>query len=691
MDTNPPLGSYLPLDPNPFTEKLATLRGVGPMFAPPLAEAVGGDRIADLLLHIPRGYVDRTRASAPDLNKPGEYAVWKGTVAGIKRAQRAKMPHIISLSCERKSRATILYFGRFFPPQIKIGAELLFGGKVADEGRMVNPEFCLPVDREASVQGISPLYSTPTTLPKSVLRRAIAGATSRIPSNIPEWQTPATLEDHSWPSFADALLALHQPAAIPADAPRDRLAYDELLAHQLWLLQRRHRERDAPGHIVRPTCVMREEAVRRWGYSLTDGQALALREIDADMWSGSRMTRMLHGDVGTGKTMVAILAMLGCAEAGFQAALMAPTEVLAKQHHALLQRISPIEVGFLSGNTADAQELETQVKLAGGSLKLVVGTHSLFGQRVHFHNLALAIVDEQHRFGVVQRSALTAKGTGTHLLMMSATPIPRSLVLTKWGDVDVSRLRERPGRRSDVITTIHQMIQFEALVAGIKRRIDAGASVYWICPLVNESEALALTAAEMRARGMRRVFGDDAVGLVHGAMPAAQRDAALQKFAAGDTRLLVATTVIEVGVDVPAATVVVIENAQHFGLAQLHQIRGRVGRGDEQSYCMLLTDLGDKYGMPWKRLKALRSTNDGFEIAEMDMKFRGYGDVLGVRQAGLPAWRVADFERDHELIEIASEDAVRLLRADPTLSSERGRAARYLLEIFFPPQAELTA
>ncbi|HJS88037.1 MAG TPA: ATP-dependent DNA helicase RecG, partial [Acetobacteraceae bacterium] len=425
---------------------------------------------------------------------------------------------------------------------------------------------------------------------------------------------------------------------------------------------------------------LRARALDRFGHPLTPAQAVALAEIDADLAAPRRMLRLLQGDVGSGKTMVALLAMLRAVEAGAQAALMAPTEVLARQHHRTLSRLCPLPVALLTGSVKGAERARILRGLADGDLKLVVGTHALFQEQVAYRDLALAVIDEQHRFGVTQRLMLGEKGERTDLLVMTATPIPRTLLLTQWGEMDVSRLTGKPAGRQPIRTTLHSLATMPDVLDALARKLAEGAQIYWVCPLVAESELSDLAAAEARFALLRERFGD-VVGLAHGQLDAERRDAALADFAAGRVRLLVATTVIEVGVDVPAASIMVVEHAERFGLAQLHQLRGRVGRGETASFCLLLHEDGLNE-LAKRRLSMLRDTEDGFVIADADFRLRGGGDLLGTRQAGLPGFRLADPIAHEGLLHMASRDAALLIEKDPTLTEPRGQAARVLLRLF---------
>ena len=461
---------------------------------------------------------------------------------------------------------------------------------------------------------------------------------------------------------------------------RARLAYDELLAGQVATALIRGRVRARSGQPLIGDLRLRDIAMQRFGFPPTASQEQALAEIDADLASPRRMLRLLQGDVGSGKTLVALLAMLRAVEAGKQAALMAPTEVLAKQHHRVLSHLCPLPVALLTGSVKGKERARLLRGIKDGTIQIVVGTHALFQDAVEYHDLAVAVIDEQHRFGVNQRLTLGSKGERTDVLIMTATPIPRTLLLTQWGEMDVSRLTEKPAGRLPIRTTLHSLGTMPTVLDGIARKLDEGAQVYWVCPLVAESEALDVAAAQERFVDLKNLFGDR-VGLAHGQQTPEIRDAALAGFAAGTIRLLVATTVVEVGVDVPQATVMVIEHAERFGLAQLHQLRGRVGRGAEASFCLLLHE-------DWvnetarRRLTLLRDTEDGFLIADEDFRLRGGGDALGTRQAGLPGYKLADPDAHENLLHMAHRDAAVLLSRDPKLETPRGHAVRLLLKLF---------
>jgi len=674
----------------PLLEPLTSLRGVGPALAEKLARVAGGSRVLDLLFHMPEGYVDRRNAPPIAQAEAGTVATLQIEVVGIEEPERGSARPWRVIVRDRTGFAEIAYFGRRPPPLFQKGAHLAVSGKIETfSGRvqMKTPDRVAPLDRFGDLAGLEPIWPLTAGLFPGQVRAAMQRALALVPE-LPEWHDPALLRRERWPGFREALLAVQAPPDMPGDLPRARLAYDELLAHQVAMAWMRQRERRRPGRPIQGNGTLRAEALARFGHQPTPSQLQALAEIDADLAAPRRMLRLLQGDVGSGKTLVALLAMLSAAEAGRQAALMAPTEVLAKQHHRTLSALSPIPVVLLAGSVKGAERRDALLDVAEGRARMVVGTHALFQEAVQYADLALAVIDEQHRFGVDQRLMLGGKGERTDVLVMTATPIPRTLLLTQWNEMEVSRLSGKPGGRRPIRTTIHSLATLADIIDGIGRALDRGEQVYWVCPMVSESELIDLAAAEARFAVLYDRF-PGRVGLAHGQQDATARDAALADFAAGRLRLLVATTVIEVGLDVPQATIMVIEHAERFGLAQLHQLRGRVGRGRQQSYCLLLHEDGLTDSMR-RRLTLLRDTEDGFVIADEDFRLRGGGDLLGKRQSGLPGYRIADPDQHERLLQIASADAAVLLDRDPGLKTPRGQALRPLMRIFGRAEAVQT-
>ena len=668
----------------PLLSPLSDLRGVGPATADKLARLTGGGSMRDLLFHLPDSFVDRrTQATIRD-SLAGQVVSWAVQVAGHEPPARPSHPHRVRVTDGTAFAELAIWEKQRHAPLLRArtGEAFVVNGRVEAFGSrltMRDPAYAVPPEDVALIPPVDPVWPMTARLSARELRTAMRAAAARVP-DLPEWHDPALLRRERWPSFREAVLGLQCPLEPPTPLHRARLGYDEMLAHQLALAWIKAREKKRPGRALAATGALRGQALARFGLAPTGSQLAALAEIDADMAASRRMLRLLQGDVGSGKTLVALLAMLGAVEAGTQAALMAPTEVLAKQHLRTLQRLAPCPVGLLTGSIQGAARRNLLLQLGNGRLPIVVGTHALFQDHVEFRDLGLAVIDEQHRFGVEQRMLLSGKGARTDLLVMTATPIPRTLLLTQWGEMEVSRLTEKPAGRQPIRTTLHSLATLDGVTDGIARALERGEQVFWVCPLVAESELSDLQAAEARFASLRDRFGSS-VGLAHGQQDAAMRDAALAAFAAGQTRLLVATTVIEVGVDVPGASVMLVEHAERFGLAQLHQLRGRVGRGAAQSYCLLLHDDGLTETMR-RRLTLLRDTEDGFAIADEDFRLRGGGDLLGKRQSGLPGFRLSDPEAQEGMLRMANQDAAVLLGRDPALESPRGMAARLLLRLF---------
>jgi ATP-dependent DNA helicase RecG len=675
---------------SPLFAPLTSLRGIGPAVAKLIARAAGGERVIDLLFHMPESYLDRTARPTIRGARAGTVATLAVEVVRHERPAHSRQPWRIVVR-DDTGTAELVFFRFTREAQMPPGAELVVSGKIdLFNGRVTiaHPEHLVSAAEASRIPMIEPVWPLTAGLWPRQVAAGIAQGLERLPE-LPEWHDAALMRREKWPSFREALRAVQMPeSAAPHKRIRARLAYDEFLAGQVALALVRGRVRARVGRALTGGTELRAKALERFGFAPTASQIKALTEIDADLCSDRRMLRLLQGDVGSGKTLVAALAMLRAVESGAQSALMAPTEVLAKQHHRTLSRVLPVPVALLTGSVKGRKRSKLLRALKDGSLPMIVGTHALFQEAVEYKDLGLAVIDEQHRFGVTQRLLMGAKGEHTDVLVMTATPIPRTLVLTQWGEMDVSRLTEKPAGRQPIRTTLHSFATMPDVLEGIARKLDEGAQVYWVCPLVAESELIDLAAAEERVTELRMRFGDR-VGIVHGQQSPEVRDAALAAFAAGTIRLLVATTVIEVGVDVAQASVMVIEHAERFGLAQLHQLRGRVGRGADASFCLLLHE-------DWvnetarRRLTLLRDTDDGFAIADEDFRLRGGGDLLGTRQAGAPGFRLADPVEHEGLLDMAHRDAAVLLLRDPGLTSERGQAIRWLLRLFERTEAMKT-
>ncbi|MGA2045309.1 MAG: ATP-dependent DNA helicase RecG [Roseiarcus sp.] len=681
---------------DPMFAPAAALPGVGPKIAKLLDRLLDrpqGARVVDVLFHLPYATLDRrARPKIRDAQRDA-IATLEVRVAEHRPppSLRSKAPFKVLVEDETGDVELVFFLANheWVRKMLPLGATRWVSGKLElwdGHLQMVHPDRVMDEAALARMPAVEPVYGLTEGLFPRVMAKAAQSALARLP-RLPEWIADATAQRLRAPSFAAALTAMHgpeQPGDIAPEAPAlMRLAFDELLANQLALLMVRARMRAMAGRANVADGRLAAKIAAALPFRLTGAQQRALAEIRADLGSEKRMLRLLQGDVGSGKTIVALLAMADVVEAGRQAALMAPTEILARQHFERMRPLAEaagLRLAILTGRDRTAERARTLEALAQGAIDLVVGTHALFQEAVAFRDLGLAVVDEQHRFGVHQRLALAAKGEAVDLLVMTATPIPRTLVLTYFGDMDVSALTEKPPGRTPVDTRAIPLDRLAEVVAGIGRAVAAGARAYWVCPLVEESEALDVAAAQERAEALRAVFGS-AVDVIHGRMKGADKDAAMERFQRGETKVLVATTVIEVGVDVPEASVMVIEHAERFGLAQLHQLRGRVGRGAARSACLLLyrAPLGE---VARARVEILRETEDGFRIAEADLRLRGEGEVLGARQAGAPGFRLARLEVHGQLLTLARDEAQAALARAPRLAGEENRGLRVLLYLF---------
>src|SRR5437868_6409798 len=673
---------------NPLFTEVEALKGVGPQVAK-LLKKLELTRVVDLLYHLPTGAIERVRAPAASAALLGRNVILDLKPFETRESRSGRGPTRIFASDDNGNSISLIYFNNpgWAKRSLPMGQARTVSGKLkayGDEWQIIHPEVSEPGN------GVSPLLREPVyPLTEGLTNRRIGElareALERAPE-LPEWIEPTLAAREAWRDWRSSLAEAHREPG--ADDARRRLAYDEIFANQLALLLLRQSQRRRRTVPLAGTGALTDEL--RLPYQLTGAQRRVIEEIRGDLAQQAPMLRLLQGDVGSGKTLVAVMAMLAAVESGAQAALLAPTEILARQHHAtLFSQLDSIgvRVAILTGREKGRARETVLMGLADGSIDVLVGTHAIFQEKVAYKQLGLAVIDEQHRFGVSQRLLLASKAEHPpHLLVMTATPIPRTLTLTQYGEMDVSRIDEMPPGRSPVETRVISEERLPEVIDGLGRHIASGGQAYWVCPLVEESEKSDAAAAEERARVLKLRLGDDKVGLVHGRMKGLDKDSVMAAFASGELALLVATTVIEVGVDVPSATLMIVEGAERFGLAQLHQLRGRVGRGAGKSTCLLIR--GNTLSETSRaRLALMRETNDGFRIAEEDLRLRGPGEILGTRQSGEEAFRVATPEFVAELAPIAQSDALLLLDRDGGLAGPRGQAARICLYLFERDQA----
>lgn len=711
---------------DPLFRSIAVLPGVGPKSAKLFEHLVGGGKILDLLWHKPIDFVDRSHSPKINEAEDGKVVTIELMVQKHFPAPKKGTPYRVWCTDDTGTMNLVFFNANkdWIEKQLPTDQKRIVSGRMEifnGNRQIVHPDLIIKPEDRASIEMVEPVYPLTAGLTNKAVRKAVHGALTFLPE-LEEWLDPAYKKMKRWPGWGEAVRELHFSLPSPQPSPpggeggiiaqnkalfppgrglgegavplspyhpaRERLAYDELLANQLALAIVRQKLRKINGRSWNPSGTLRDKLLKALPFSLTNAQKRSIAEIDADMKEPLRMLRLLQGDVGSGKTVVAAMAMMNVIECGAQAAIMAPTEILARQHansFAPWLEAAGVSCVVLTGRDKAAAKKNILAQIADGTAQVVIGTHSLFQDGVDFHDLGLAVIDEQHRFGVHQRLQLSSKGRGTDVLVMTATPIPRTLTLTAYGDMEVSRLDEKPPGRKPVDTLLIPRERDDEITAGIARQIESGARVYWVCPLVEESEFIDLQAAQARFDILKERFGD-IVGLIHGRMKPDEKDSVMTRFAKGDLKILVATTVIEVGVNVPEATIMIVEHAERFGLAQLHQLRGRVGRGAAKSFCFFMYD--EKLTVAAKeRLKIMRETEDGFIIAEKDLELRGGGEILGTRQSGLPVFKLADLAVHGELLAAARDDVKLILTKDPDLEGERGNHLKTLLYLFEQDQA----
>lgn len=680
----------------PLFAGLETLTGVGPKTAQNMAQ-LQIEKPRDLLFTLPYSGIDRrVRDTVLGAEFP-EVITVEVLIGAHSHPRNRGGAYRVTVEDAETNFQLVFFHARdeYLRAQLPTGERRIISGRVEmfdGVAQMVHPDHMVAISNAGEIPEFEPIYPLTSGITAKVMAKSARSALTRAPELV-EWIDPNQKKTAIWPGWHEAITRAHSPTGLAdlaaTDPARERLAYDEFMAHQLTLTLARANMRKKKGRISRATGRLQAQVLAALPYQPTNAQTRAIKEISGDMAAPERMNRLLQGDVGAGKTLVALIALLVAVEAGGQGVMMAPTEILARQHYEALRPLAEsagVVLELLTGRDKGSERKAKLAALANGNIQVLVGTHAVFQKDVEFRDLALAVVDEQHRFGVRQRLELGKKGAQADVLVMTATPIPRSLSLAQYGDMDISVLDEKPPGRLPIKTAMVSTGRIDEVVDHLRKAVSEGRQAYWVCPLVEESEVVDLTAAQERFKILRAALGEGVVGLVHGQMAPAEKDAAMTKFQRGETNVLVATTVIEVGVDVANASIMVIERAEYFGLAQLHQLRGRVGRGTAASTCLLM------YQAPLsqngeRRLTTLRDTEDGFRIAEVDLEMRGAGDLIGTAQSGIPRFRVADIEHQAALMAVAQSDARKLLHDDPALISERGRAARVLLWLMEQDQA----
>lgn len=674
----------------PLFCSIDALNGVGQRYMK-LVGGLCGAKVLDLLWHLPSNIIDR-RCHIP-LSRAQNGQLWTGKVRVVEHVPPKTKKHPYRIVVEDATEQLILTFFKTYGDglikQFPVSTERLISGKIEIFNgmlQMAHPEYVVNTATPEKMPQIETVYPLTAGVTNKMLNKLINQALNNVPQ-LPEWLDEHLLKTQNWPDFRTALWQAHHPQNFddlqPSSLPRRRLAYDELLANQLSLAIVRGRLKKQQGRVLQGSGVLKQKLLNILPFSLTNAQKRVVAEIESDMFAPYKMSRLLQGDVGSGKTIVALLTMLNAVECGAQTAIMAPTEILAQQHAAAMEELCEkigVKTALLTSNVKGKKRQILLEALQNGEIDILIGTHALFTEDVYFHDLAYVIIDEQHRFGVRQRLNISQKGKNCDVLVMTATPIPRTLVLTQYGDMEYSKINELPAGRQPVTTTVMPLNKIHIVIEALQRKLIDGTQAYWVCPLVEESEKIDLSAATERYESLHKIFGEN-VGLIHGKMKETEKNAVMDAFKAGKIKLLVATTVIEVGVNVPAATIMVVEHAERFGLAQLHQLRGRIKRGFSASSCILM------YGFPLSevaraRLNIMKQTEDGFLIAEEDLRLRGGGEILGTRQSGFNNFRLADMSMHTDLLLTATKDAALILQQDPYLTSPRGQALRTLLYLF---------
>ena len=661
---------------------IISLKGIGPKNAK-VIERLCGKYVIDLLFHKPSTYIDRRNSPKIIDLEEGKIATIIVTIDSHSPSFNKRMPYRINCT-DNTGSVSIVYFnlrGPYLKKIFPVGRQKVISGKFEkfnDNFQITHPQHVVDIDNLDNVKKIECIYPLTSGLTSKTIQKSINSALINL-DPLPEWIPDDKIRTNNWPNWNEAIKKIHNPINTSDSVNSlflERLVFDELLAQQLTIRLIKNKISHTQGIALERNNKFINQLEKKLDFSLTNDQLKTIDEISSDQSKPSKMLRLLQGDVGSGKTIVALFAMMQCLENEKRSILMAPTEILAEQHFNTIANIinsMNLTCSLITSSTKENHNFNADI---------LIGTHALFQEKVSFDNIGLVVIDEQHKFGVHQRILLNEKaGNDCDILLMTATPIPRTLELAAYGDTDISKIMEKPKNRKEINTKSINITKVEDLKKSLNKIIDKGEKIYWVCPLVDESEKLQLQSVNERLKDLRNYYNDYSVEIVHGQMQQEDKNSVMQKFKSGKVNILVATSVIEVGIDDPDATVIIIENAERFGLSQLHQLRGRVGRGAKTSTCILLFN-GPLTENAKRRIKIMKETNDGFKIAEEDLDIRGAGEILGSKQSGVPNFKLSNLDKHKHLLEEARETAIKTIKDDPQLKSSLGKAQRVLLHLF---------
>ena len=661
---------------------LETIKGIGPKNAK-LIERLCGKYLLDLILHRPIAYIDRRNSpKIKDLSNNSIVTLIL-KVDSHTPSFNKRMPYKITCSDET-GQLNIVYFnlrGPYLKKMFPLGSKKVVSGKVEEFNgifQMTHPQHIADESNLDSVKKIECVYPLTAGISSKIIQKSINSSLAII-DDLPEWIPNDYLQKNNWTSWKKSIYEMHNPNELKEDKEDiylNRLVFDELLSQQLTVRLIKNKISKLKGNTIKPNGSLLESLKNHLSFELTDDQNQAIKEISKDQSSPNKMLRLIQGDVGSGKTVVALHGMIQCAENSKKSILMAPTEILAEQHYNTIKLFADklkLSCALITASNKKNHNYESDI---------LIGTHALFQDKVSIDNIGLIVIDEQHRFGVHQRILLNEKaGNECDILLMTATPIPRTLELASYGDMDITKIMQKPKNRKPIITKSINLNKIESLKEALIKKLKQREKIYWVCPLVDESDKIDLQSVNQRVLDIQKYYKDFNVEMVHGQMKQEEKNKIMDNFKNFKTQILVATSVIEVGIDDPDATVIIIENSERFGLSQLHQLRGRVGRGTKQSTCILLFD-GTLTDNAKKRINVMKETNDGFKIAEEDLSIRGAGEILGTRQSGLPNFRLTNLNVHKSLMLQAREMAIKIVEKDPELSSDQGKSLRLLLHLF---------